>query len=91
MATATLKQVDGSIMLPLTPDVLSALSLHENSSVEVAVRGCQLIVQAQASTKQQRVPRYKLADLLAEYDQMPRSAEEDREWLNNPPVGRELL
>ncbi|WP_188824640.1 AbrB/MazE/SpoVT family DNA-binding domain-containing protein [Brucella endophytica] len=36
-------------------------------------------------------PRYSLAELLAQYDpSVPLSAEE-REWIDTPPVGRELI
>ena len=90
MTVTLLTDVDGSAMLPLTAEILSALSLSTDSSVEMSVKDGQLIVQAPARTKRQRRSRYKLSELLADYDKMPRNEEEDREWLNAPRVRREL-
>jgi antitoxin ChpS len=36
-------------------------------------------------------PRYTLADLLAASDYSQPLSDEDREWLDAPAVGRELL
>ncbi len=91
MTVTLLTDVDGSAMLPLTAEILSALSLSTDSSVEMSVKDGQLIVQAPARAKRQQRSRYKLSELLADYDKMPRNEEEDREWLNTPRVGRELL
>ena len=88
MTIATLKEVDGSVVLPLTPELLAALSLAADSSVECDVQDGQLIVQAKSNLK---LPRFTLDELLADYDQIPRNEEEDYEWLNSPPVGRELI
>ena len=93
MTLATLKEIDGSVVLPLTPELLEALSLGANSSVECDVQDGQLIVHAQSAPLNpwRRRSKYTLDELLADYDQVPRDAEEDRVWLNSPPVGRELI
>lgn len=92
MTIATLKEVDGSVVLPLTPELLAALSLAADSSVECDVQDGQLIVHAQAQlARPRRRSRYTLDELLAEWDQMPRDEEEDRQWINAPRVGRELI
>lgn len=36
-------------------------------------------------------PRYTMAELLAASDYSEPRTEEEREWLDAPPVGRELL
>lgn len=36
-------------------------------------------------------PRYKLAELLAQCDENAPLSEEDRAWLDDPPIGREVL
>ncbi len=90
MPITHLKEVDGVLMVPLSPETQAQLLLTVDSSVQVEVDGSDLIVRT-AGAPSQRRSRYKLSDLLAEYDQMPRDEAEDREWLNFPPVGRELL
>jgi antitoxin ChpS len=35
--------------------------------------------------------RYTFEELLAQCDESATSCEEDQEWLDSPPVGRELL
>ena len=36
-------------------------------------------------------PRYKLEELLAQCKPQKRRSREDRAWLEDPPVGRELI
>ncbi len=36
-------------------------------------------------------PRYTLDELLAQCDRKARRTKEEREWLDNKPVGRELI
>lgn len=50
---------------------------------------------AGSDTKQHAVKRryskYTLQDLIAQCDLSAPLPEEDKEWLNSPPVGRELI
>lgn len=41
--------------------------------------------------KQRRKPRYKLKDLLEEYDLSLPVSREEKQWLNAPAIGREEL
>lgn len=90
MATTHLKEVDGVLMLPLSPETQAQMSLTVNSLVQVELDGKELVMRSEGAPRRRR-SRYKLSELLADYDQMPRDPEEDREWLNFPPLGRELL
>ncbi len=90
MATTQLKEVNGVLMLPLSPETKAELSLTAESLVQVELDGKELVVSAEGAPRRRR-SRYKLSELLADYDQIPRDPEEDWEWLNSPPVGRELL
>ncbi len=90
MATAQLREVDGVLMLPLSLEAKSRLSLTADSSVQVEVDGTDLIVRTGKAPRIRR-SRYKLSELLADYDKMPRDTEQDHEWLNFPAAGRELL
>jgi antitoxin ChpS len=52
--------------------------------VGLAVDGERLVVQPQTR------PKYTLDELLAQCDSPAAITEEDRAWLDLPPVGREL-
>jgi antitoxin ChpS len=84
MATAKLRKVGGSTMLAIPPAVLKALDLSADATVEMAVENRSLVVKPAR-------PRYTLEELLAQCDPTAPMAEEDRQWLASPPVGREEL
>ena len=85
MYTANLRKVGESVMLAVPPSLLDSLSLQVGSTVEIAVDNNQLVIRPQLR------PRYTLDELLdaSDYSQAP-SAEE-REWIDSPAVGRELI
>ncbi|MFN7834820.1 MAG: antitoxin [Burkholderiaceae bacterium] len=87
MHTTNLRKVGGSVMLAVPPAFLDQLNLQVGATVGLAVDyGC-LVVNPQPR------PRYTLAELLAEAEAAgvyPRPKEE-REWIDAPPVGRELI
>jgi antitoxin ChpS len=72
-------------MLAVPPAILDLLHLQPVATVSLAVEGDRLIVQPQTK------PRYTLEELLAQCDPQAPIGEEDRAWLDSPPVGRELL
>jgi antitoxin ChpS len=85
MHTTNLRKVGGSVMLAVPPAILEQLQLKVGATVGLAVDGERLVMQPRPK------PRYKLEELLAKCDfSQPRTAEE-QEWLDMPPVGRELL
>ncbi len=61
------------------------LHLQAGATVGLMVDGGRLIVQPQARR------RYTLDELLAQCDPNAEPAQEDREWLDARPAGRELL
>lgn len=85
MLTTKLRKVGGSVMMVVPPAVLDLLRLQADATVALAVEGERLIVESP------RKPRYTLKELLAQCDPKAPLPEEDREWLNSGPVGRELL
>ena len=85
MHTTNLRKVGGSVMLAVPPAVLDMLSLSAGSTVGVVVDGGRLIVEP----RQRR--RYTLEELLARCNPDAPLTEEDREWLDAPAVGRELI
>lgn len=85
MYTTNLRKVGGSVMLAVPPAILEMLHLEAGNSVGLAVDGDRLVVQAK------KRPKYTLEELLAQCDYSQPMTDEEREWLDAPAVGRELL
>jgi antitoxin ChpS len=83
--TTNLRKVGGSIMLAVPPALLNLLRLKAGATVAVEVENGRLIIEPQ-----QR-PRYTLEELLAASDYSQPLPPEEREWVDAPAVGRELL
>jgi antitoxin ChpS len=84
MHTTTLRKVGGSIMLAVPPAVLDILHLRPGAKVGITVEKGRLVIEPQ------RKSRYTLDELLAQCDPKARRSKEEREWLDNGPVGHEL-
>lgn len=87
MHTTNLRKVGGSVMLSVPPTILDLLHLQAGDTVGVAIVDGRLVVDPKPR------PRYTLAELLAEAEAScayPLSAEE-REWVDAPAVGKELI
>lgn len=85
MYIARLKKVGGSVMLAVPPAVLKTLGLSTDSEVGMTIENGCLIIEPQ------KRPRYSLDELLAQCDPHAEISEEDREWIDAPAVGKELL
>ena len=86
MHTAKFRTVGGSVMVAIPPHMLEALSIGPNMSVGISLAGNKLILEPEAKKK-----RLGLEARLAMCDfTIPMSAEE-REWLDLPSVGREIV
>ena len=85
MHTTNLRKVGGSVMLTVTPAILDQLDLKAGATVGLAVEGKRLVMQLRPK------PHYTLDELLAASDYSQPMTPEEREWVNSPPVGRELL
>jgi antitoxin ChpS len=85
MLTTTLRKVGGSVMMVVPPAILEMLRLRAGTPVALNVDGDRLVVESAPK------PRYTLDELLAQCDLKTPVADEDHEWLDAPPVGRELL
>ena len=72
-------------MLAVPPAILEQLELKTGATVSLAVDGDRLILEP--LTKR----RYTLDELLAASDYSQPMSQEDREWIDAPPVGRELI
>ena len=85
MHITNLRKVGGSVMLAVPPALLELLHLKAGASVGVAIDGGRLVVESAPR------PRYSLAELLAVSDYSDGPSPEEREWLDAPAVGKELL
>ena len=85
MHTTNLRKVGGSVMLAVPRAVLDVLHLGPGARVGIAVERERLVVMPR------KRPQYTLDELLAQCHPKARRSKEDREWLNNRPVGGELI
>jgi antitoxin ChpS len=85
MHTTNLRKVGGSVMLAVPPAFLDQLNLKVGATVVLAVDHGRLVVNPSPR------PRYTLAELLAASDYSQTQPAEEREWVDAPAVGGELL
>ena len=85
MHTTNLRKVGGSVMLVVPPAFLDQLHLQAGATVGLAVDHGRLVVEPRFR------PRYTLAELLAASDYAQPQLTEEREWIDAPAVGGELL
>lgn len=85
MHTTHLRKVGGSIMLAVPPALIDVLHLSAGAKVGLSVDNGRLVVEPTAR------PRYTMAELLAASDYSQPQPPEEREWVDAPAVGRELL
>ena len=71
-------------MMTVPPAMLEQLELKAGSTVGIEVENGRLIVE-------RRNPKYTLEELLAECEGDQTPTAEEREWLDAPRVGKELI
>lgn len=79
MYSTTLRRVGGSVMLSIPPALLDMLHMAPGSEVALRIDSGGLLVSA----------KYTMAELLARSDFS--EDQPDREWIDAPSVGGELL
>jgi antitoxin ChpS len=85
MYRTRLRMVGGSVMFAIPKAVLESLDLEANASVGLSVAHGKLIVDPRP------VPRYSLAELVAECDVSNPPTAEDADWVGDQSVGREVI
>jgi antitoxin ChpS len=83
--TTNLRKVGGSVMLAVPPAILELLQLRPGAMVGVSVDAGRLVVEPNPK------PRYTLEELLEGSDYSEPQPPGEREWLDAPAIGRELL
>lgn len=85
MYKAKLRSVGGSVMFAIPKPILDSLDLRPNAEVSLSIsEGC-LVVEPHSR------PRYTLAELLAQCDPSAPRTDEEQAWLDDEPVGREII
>ena len=85
MHVTNLRKVGGSVMMAVPPALLDLLHIGAGAKVGLAVDNGRLVVDPQPR------PRYTLDELLAQCDASTEATAEDRVWLDDKPMGDELL
>ena len=85
MATSTLRNVGGSVMMTVPKPLLETLGLSANAKLDVTVEDGRLIAVPKAR------PKYTLDELVAEWTPWPERTAEEQEWLDMPSVGNEVI
>ena len=85
MHRTNLRKVGGSVMLAVPRALLDVLGLQPGAEVGIGVESGRLIVEPQEN------PHYTLDELLAQCKPGTARRKEEREWLEDKPVGNELI
>ncbi|MGD9888989.1 MAG: antitoxin [Halothiobacillaceae bacterium] len=85
MHNTHLRKVGGSVMLAVPPAFLEQLHLQAGATVGMVINEGRLVVVPKPK------PRYTLAELLAASDYAQPQPAEEREWVDAPAVGGELI
>ncbi len=85
MHVTNLRKVGGSVMLAVPPALLDVLKLSVGAQVGLQVENDRLVVAPRVG------PSYTMEELLAASDYSEPQPSEEREWVDAPAVGRELI
>jgi antitoxin ChpS len=87
LAQTTLKKAGGSLVMTVPARARDALHLVEGQELTVSVEGNRLVLEPARTPK----PVYTLDELLAQCDFDQPYSDDERRWLDEAPVGREVL
>jgi antitoxin ChpS len=85
MATMTLRNLGGSVVVTLPKKMLNTMNLHAGSQVSIEALDGKLIIEPKPK------PHYSLAELLAQCDLTQPLSEDENNWLNDGLMGLEEI
>jgi len=85
MFTTSLRKVGGSVMLAVPPAFLDQLHLEVGATVGMAVTDGCLVINPKPK------PHYTMAELLAASDYIQPQPAHEREWVEAPAAGDEII
>ena len=83
MATVTLHEQNGTMMMAIPQEYANRLQLTEGSAIDVSVEGDELIARPAGE--------YSLDQLLREHAEIMDQLDDNSEWVSAPAVGGELI
>lgn len=83
MATVTLRNLGGSVVMTLPKKILDLVNLRTGSQVSIDVQGGKLIIEPKTK------PRYKLSELMAQCDVSQPLSTDEQSWLDDATAGHE--
>lgn len=83
--TARLRKVGGSVMVAIPPAILDELDLKPDAAVDLMVKSGKLWVEPSVR------PRFTLDELLAQCRADAPMDSDERDWLDKPATGREII
>jgi antitoxin ChpS len=83
--TGILREEDGDVVLALPSELLNMLQLKAGARVGVSVENGRLIIERNPR------PHYTVEELLAESDYSQPMTAAEREWVDAPAIGGELI
>ncbi len=86
MPMTTLKKAGGSLVMTVPASVRDAMELSEGQRLSVVVDNGKIVLEPATPRR-----RFTLDELLEQCDLDRPYSEDERTWLDAPPVGRELL
>lgn len=85
METTTLRSEGNTLVVAIPNRLLAEMHLKAGSQVSIGIREGKIIMEPKTR------PKYTLAELMAQCDLSQPMTEEEREWLDAPPVGNEEI
>ena len=87
LTRVVLKKAGGSLTMTVPAPARDALQLAVGMEMSVSVEGQRLVLEPMKPAR----PKYTIDELIAKCDLSAPYPDEAREWIDAPPVGRELL
>ena len=84
MALAKLRKVGGSTIVAIPPALLDELKVSAEAVFDLTIHEGALVLRPERR-------RYTLAELLAQCDYNAPLSDAEREWMDTPAVGQEVL
>lgn len=85
MYRTRLRTVGGSVMFAIPNAILESLDLAANDAIGLSIEQGKLIVDPHPAR------RYSLEELVAACDDAAAPSSEDAAWLEDAPIGREII
>lgn len=84
MTTTSLRKVGGSVMMSVPRAFLDQMELSVGSTVDIGLKQGRMVVKPSK-------PKYSVEELLAQCDLSQEISHEEREWMDSPATGHEVI